>query len=82
MPKHANRVLRTVDEIVAALGGVAATAELLGVGPTAVFNWVTYGAIPPRWVFPIADALAAHGCEADRSIFRPHQRSGRAAHAS
>lgn len=62
-------MLRSVDEVVKALGGTAATASVAGVGPSAVSNWRVRGKIPQENFLLVRDALAKDGKEADLSIF-------------
>lgn len=40
--------LEQVAQVVDALGGNAAVAELTGVGPSAVSNWKSWDRFPPR----------------------------------
>lgn len=41
---------RSLDEILAALGGETVVADLLGVGPSSVSNWKARGLPKARWV--------------------------------
>lgn len=41
--------VRTIDELIEALGGTVAVAEWAQVRHTAVSNWRTSGFIPPGW---------------------------------
>lgn len=83
MPDHDDEILlRSVRSIVEALGGIAAVAELLGVGPTAVANWLAYDVIPPRWYLLLSDVLAERGRKADRKLFRELPRTARTANAT
>jgi DNA-binding transcriptional regulator YdaS (Cro superfamily) len=43
-------MVRTLDEILDALGGESAVAGLLGCGPSSVSNWKTRGLPKGRWV--------------------------------
>ena len=41
---------RSLDQILAALGGERAVADMLGVGPSSVSNWKARGLPKARWV--------------------------------
>jgi hypothetical protein len=41
---------RSLDELLQALGGETAVADMLGVGPSAVSNWKARGLPKARWV--------------------------------
>lgn len=41
---------RSLDQLISALGGETAVADLLGVGPSAVSNWKARGLPKARWV--------------------------------
>lgn len=63
-------MLRSVDEVVDALGGTAAVADLLGVGSSAVSNWRSRRKIPEENFLLVRDALLAAGKEAaEPSVF-------------
>jgi hypothetical protein len=78
---HRKKTLGSVRAVVDALGGTTAVTDLLDVGPTAVWNWLSLNVIPPRWFFAIDDALGALGYEADRALFRELPRTARTANA-
>lgn len=42
-------MIRTIDELVDALGGVVEVGRWLGIGKQAVSNWSMRGYIPPAW---------------------------------
>jgi hypothetical protein len=77
------KLLRTVDNVIDALGGTCAAAELLGVTPAAVTNWRARKKIPGSWHLCVQRELAASGHEASDDVFsgppvprrRPNQRS-------
>lgn len=54
-PDHKDtvKVLRTVAKVVEAFGGTAATAEIFGVGWSAVSNWKKDKRFPQRMWMPI-----------------------------
>jgi DNA-binding transcriptional regulator YdaS (Cro superfamily) len=54
-------MLTTVDSIIEALGGSTATAAIVGVGPSAISNWKTRGAIPPDKFMLLERVLAERG---------------------
>jgi hypothetical protein len=61
---------RTLDDIVFALGGQQAVAELVGSGPSAVCNWrATNGRIPAQHYALVALALHDKGFYAPWSLF-------------
>lgn len=63
-------MIKSVDDVIEALGGPTKTAALSGVGASAVVNWRTRGEIPPEHFLRICDALEAAGKGAvDRSVF-------------
>jgi len=51
--------------IITALGGRRALQELLGVGPSAVSNYLARGTLPQRALGPVCAALRARGYEID-----------------
>jgi hypothetical protein len=53
-------MLTSVDAIVKALGGPAATAAILDVGPSAISNWKRRG-VPPGSFLLLEKALVARG---------------------
>lgn len=40
--------MKTVDDLIAAMGGTSQMAKQLGVGPSTVSNWRAAGVIPAR----------------------------------
>jgi hypothetical protein len=54
-------MLTTVDAIIDALGGSAATAAIVGVGPSAISNWKARGGIPPDKFMILERALTDRG---------------------
>ena len=62
-------MLRSVDEIISALGGTAATAELAGVGSPAVSNWKARGSIPAEYFLIFDGELARRDLAFDRKVF-------------
>lgn len=62
--------LRTIPEVIAALGGVAATAEITGCTRGAVANWRLEGRrIPARTFLAIDSELRKSGRTADPALF-------------
>lgn len=74
MPDHSNATLRSVRDVVTALGGPSATAKQLGIGPTAVANWLTKNCIPPARFLAIQQLLKQQRKKADPTIFKVHPR--------
>ena len=62
-------MLKSVDDVISALGGEVGTAGVAGVTVPAVYNWRSRGKIPPRKSALITDALAKCGKEPSRSVF-------------
>jgi hypothetical protein len=61
--------LRTVDEVINAVGGTAAAAALAGVKTPAVSNWRARGRIPSNKSKMFADRLAQLGKSAEPALF-------------
>lgn len=68
--------LMTVSDLVDAFGGTNETAELLGVGASAVSNWITRGKIPARWYFELDRGARLRGYEVSDVIFRNRPSAG------
>lgn len=62
-------MLATIDSVIEELGGPAKVAELCGVGPSAVSNWVARGRISKGRFLFVRDALSAKGLEASPAVF-------------
>ena len=62
-------MLKSVDDVIDALGGPTKTAGVTGVRASAVINWRTRKEIPPEHFILITDALNAIGERADRAVF-------------
>ena len=54
-----------LSAIITALGGRQALQDLLGVGPSAVSNYLAKGALPRRAHGPVCEALRARGYQID-----------------
>ena len=54
-----------VSAIITALGGRQALQELVGVGPSAISNYLAKGALPQRAHGPVCEALRARGYRID-----------------
>jgi hypothetical protein len=54
-------MLTTVDAVIDALGGLTATATIVGVRPSAISNWKTRGGIPSDKFMLLQRALADRG---------------------
>lgn len=66
-------VLETVRALVDALGGTKATAEMLGVLPSTVSNWLAFDCIPPKRFLAMAAKLKPLGLEPSPKLFRENQ---------
>jgi hypothetical protein len=62
-------MLKSVDAVIAALGGPTKTAGVVGVGASAIVNWRTRKEIPSDHFFVICAALEAVGERADPAVF-------------
>lgn len=62
-------MLNSAEQVIEALGGIHAAAELAGVGPTAVWNWRARGRIPAELLLIFSDALKRDRLRADPSVF-------------
>lgn len=60
--------MMTVDDVIDALGGTLAVAELFGVGRTAVVNWRTFGKFPARLHYRLAKVCAERGVALDERL--------------
>ncbi|HCA15355.1 MAG TPA: hypothetical protein DEO58_11165, partial [Alphaproteobacteria bacterium] len=54
-----------LSTIITALGGRQALQDLLGVGPSAVSNYLARDELPQRAVGPVCEALRARGFSVD-----------------
>jgi hypothetical protein len=62
-------MIKTVDEMVDALGGTAAVAALTEVGLSAVSNWRAQGFVPAKKFVTLTEALARKKLRVDQSLF-------------
>lgn len=62
-------MLKTVDEIVEALGGTSAAASAAGMEPSAVSMWKVRGKIPSNRFLVISRLLLQAGQQADPAVF-------------
>jgi DNA-binding transcriptional regulator YdaS (Cro superfamily) len=62
-------MLKSVEDIIDALGGTAAAANLLGLSRPAISNWKHRRSIPPENFFAISGALAKKRLRADSAVF-------------
>lgn len=70
------RHLHTSTEIIDALGGTQAVADLLGAKYTAVFNWRTFGALPANTYVTLLGALEKNGCTASPRLWGMREPEG------
>lgn len=76
MPK---RVLKSVNEIIAILGGPTAVADRFNIGQSAVSNWIMRGEIPPGWHLRIYLEAEKRDMEIDPEVFGIDQETAPAA---
>ena len=62
-------MLKSVDDVIDALGGPTKTAGVTRVSASAVINWRTRKEIPPEHFVLISDALKVLGKRVDRTVF-------------
>jgi hypothetical protein len=65
----------TSGDVIDALGGTSAVADLTGSKPSAVSNWRTFGAFPPKTYLVLIEALAAAKHEAPASLWGMKERA-------
>lgn len=63
------KTLRTVEDIIKALGGVPGVSRVTGANDRAVMMWRFKGVIPAKMYVLVNDALWKKDCVADRSAF-------------
>lgn len=63
------KILRTVDAVFDALGGISGMQDMLGAKYTRVQNWRSFGKFPTATYCAIKSALAAKGLDADESLW-------------
>jgi len=61
--------LQTVDEVVDALGGIKATATLVGAKYTAAHNRRTHKRSPAKFYLVLLDGFASRGLDAPASLW-------------
>jgi len=62
-------MLKSVEEVVEAVGGNSAAAALAGVSAPAISNWKARGQIPAEKYFVFVEALSRVGKRADPTVF-------------
>lgn len=67
--KRSNRILKSVQEVVDALGGPSAVGARWGIGQSAVSNWILRGYLPPGWHLRIYLTLKRMGLRAHPSVY-------------
>lgn len=64
------KTLKTMKEVVEALGGRKATGEIFGIGETAVGNWLYQNGNFPAYTMPtIQQELVSRGLSADPKLW-------------
>lgn len=71
--------IRTVAELIDALGGTRAICEARGVGKTAVSNWRVWGWLPERHHFWASQRAIELGVEVAPDLFASRKSLGAAA---
>lgn len=61
--------INTIDELVSFFGGPARLGGMLGIGDTAVHNWVARGFVPPSWHLRLYVDLRKMGKTANPELF-------------
>lgn len=61
--------LKTVPEVIAALGGPTFLGERFDIGQNAVSNWKIRGHIPPGWHLRVYLSIRQRGLEVHPSVF-------------
>lgn len=64
-----NHRIGSIDELISALGGPTALGEHLGVGASAVSNWIARGYIPTGWHLRLYLEVERRGLSIDLSVF-------------
>jgi hypothetical protein len=61
--------IETIDDLVATFGGPSRLGGILGIGDTAVHNWIARNYIPPSWHMRLYVDLRRMGKTADPELF-------------
>jgi len=69
MPRPSYRHLDTVDDVIDAIGGSSAIAQLTGRGRTAVSNWRSWERFPACLHALMTEALLQRGCVASPALW-------------
>jgi hypothetical protein len=64
------RVLHSTEDVIEALGGIRAVAQLMNVGITAVHNWRSWNEFPPRTYLVLTNKLERIGLRAPAKLWR------------
>jgi hypothetical protein len=62
-------MLKSVDEVIEALGGPSEMGVLIGVRASAVINWRTRGGITPEHFVLVREALKSRGLDVSDAVF-------------
>jgi hypothetical protein len=69
MSTMSKRILKTVSEIIDALGGPTVVAGRFNIGQSAVSNWNMRGEIPTGWHLRIYLSIRQMGMDVDPEVF-------------
>jgi hypothetical protein len=69
MRDHTPKTLRSVRDIVDALGGTKEAAKWAGLGMSAISNWLAADEIPTGWHYRVDVELKARGYRVDPRLF-------------
>lgn len=65
----AKRILKSVSEVIAALGGPTVIGDRFNIGQNAVSNWKIRQEIPPGWHLRIYLSVRQTGADIDPRVF-------------
>ena len=65
----AKRILKSVGEVIDALGGPTVVGERFNIGQNAVSNWKLRREIPPGWHLRIYLSVRQNGVDVDPRVF-------------
>lgn len=69
MPNRITYDASTIEELIDLFGGTSKLADMLGLGDSAICNWVARGFIPPSWHMRLYVELVGMGKKAHPELF-------------